>query len=128
MVGYTSFPKEVRGDGTLRLPAQPPRALRATAGRAARLALHVACLAFTQSAPWSFQTLSELSDSPQSPLRSSFEHTLNQGPFPRPALPGFIGRMGPSDACHARLPMEPLPVPCSATGFEFQRRLGLDCH
>ena len=32
----------------------------------------------------------------------------NQGSFPPPALPGFLGRMSPSDVCQARFPVEPL--------------------
>ena len=52
------------------------------------------------------------------PLLGSFEHTPNQGSFPPPALPGFLGNMSPSDACRARLPMEPLPGrPDSPTGL-----------
>ena len=32
----------------------------------------------------------------------------NQGSFPPPALPGFIGRMSPSDVCRTRFPREPM--------------------
>src|SRR5207247_9384524 len=32
----------------------------------------------------------------------------NQGSFPPPALPRFIGRMSPSDVCRTRFPVEPL--------------------
>jgi hypothetical protein len=60
----------------------------------------------------------ELPGSRQSPHLSSLKRTPNQGSFPPPALPGFFGRMSPSDACQARLPLEPLPGrPGSPTGF-----------
>ena len=42
------------------------------------------------------------------PLLGSFERTPNQGPFPPPALPGFLGTMSPSDACRARPSAGPL--------------------
>ena len=64
------------------------------------------------------ESFQELPGSRQSPHLGSFERTPNQGSFPPPALPGFIGRMSPSDACRARLPMEPLPGrPDSPTGL-----------
>ena len=64
------------------------------------------------------ESFQELPGSRQSPHLGSFERTPNQGSFPPPALPGFTGRMSPSDACRARLPMEPLPGrPDSPTGF-----------
>jgi len=40
----------------------------------------------------------------QSPLLGSVQSTQNQGPFPPPALPGFLGNMGPSDAHLGLLP------------------------
>ena len=40
----------------------------------------------------------------QSPHLSSLKRTPNQGSFPPPALPGFIGRMSPSDSCWTRPP------------------------
>jgi hypothetical protein len=51
------------------------------------------------------------------PLGSS-KRTPNQGPFPPLALPSFLGTMGPSDACLARPPKEPVPGrPGRATGL-----------
>ena len=52
------------------------------------------------------------------PVLSSSQRTPNQGSFPPPALPGFIGRMSPSDACRARPPVRALPDrPGSPTGL-----------
>ena len=50
------------------------------------------------------ESFQELPGSRQSPHLGSFERTPNQGSFPHPALPGFIGRMSPSDSCWTRPP------------------------
>ena len=50
------------------------------------------------------ESFPELPGSRQSPGLGSFERTPNQGSFPPPVLPGFLGPMSPSDACRARLP------------------------
>jgi hypothetical protein len=42
------------------------------------------------------------------PHLGSFERTPNQGSFPPPALPGFIGYMSPCDACRTRFPSKRL--------------------
>jgi hypothetical protein len=64
------------------------------------------------------ESFQELPGSRQSPHLGSFKRTPNQGSFPPPALPGFLGTMSPSDACRARPPMEPLPGrPDSPTGL-----------
>ena len=46
----------------------------------------------------------------QSPLLGSVRSTQNQGPFPPPALPGFHGTLGPSDAHRRPSPTERLRV------------------
>ena len=77
------------------------------------------CLAFTYSARWSVRvSFGSCQAHANPPLLGSSKRTPNQGSFPPPALPGFIGTMGPSDACRARPPKEPLPGrPGSATGL-----------
>jgi len=57
----------------------------------------------------------------QSPLLGSVRSTQNQGPFPPPALPGFLGIMGPSDAHLGPPPAERLRISDSLTS------VGLPC-
>lgn len=52
------------------------------------------------------------------PLLGSFQRTPNQGPFPPPALPGFLSTLGPSDACRTQSSTGPLATPsASAAGL-----------
>jgi hypothetical protein len=57
----------------------------------------------------------EFLGSRQSPLLDPFRSTQNQGPFPRPALPGFLGTMDPSDAHLGPPPARRLRVSDSLT-------------
>jgi hypothetical protein len=66
-------------------------------------------LALTYSARWSRRIFSGVIRlTPISPPRLVPAHPPNQGSFPPPALPGFLGRMSPSDVCQTRFPLEPL--------------------